>query len=88
MAHFKTFGETEKKAFFQKYKNCAEADALEPIWQAKETNATILYFQYKQKVSDLSPIQELVYLEELVIFDTQMRDLRPLKTMIEKGIVV
>ena len=79
MAQFNTFGETEKKDFFKKYSYCAEAAVLEMIWQALKTDVTILNFQYTQKVSDLSPIQELVCLEELVVCDTQVRDLSPLK---------
>jgi internalin A len=68
----------DKKAFFEKYKQCAEIAALEDIWQAKQTKATELSL-YGKKVSDITPLKDLTQLLLLDISETQVSDLKPLK---------
>ncbi len=60
----------DKLAFFEKYENCAEKNALERIWEAKVTNAIEFSISHTQ-VSDLSPLKDLTQLKQLDVSETQ-----------------
>ena len=77
---------SEKENFFKKYAHCADADVLEEIWQAKE-GETKLHLK-SQKISDLSPLTDLLNLQYLNFESTEVSDLSPLLPIIKKGIKV
>jgi internalin A len=69
----------DKKAFFEKYKDCADLEVLEMIWEAQITHAAVLDISHKN-ILNLMPLEYLTLsqLQELKISDTQVSDLAPL----------
>lgn len=71
----------DKEAFFEQYKDCADEEALELIWRAKETNTLNLNFR-SRNISDLSPLKELQNLKKLRLGFTNISNLTPLKELL------
>ncbi len=70
-----------KADFLKKYAHCAEAIVLRKIWFAKKGGATELDLSGK-KITDLSPLAELLNLQQLWCYKTQVSDLSPLAALL------